>query len=140
MKKVISLLLVVVLVSGCGKSSVLPSSDVLSLSKLPPPIPPPAITSYDDISKVKAYNMTFWDKVQLIAEPAIGIIWGVFLCYDIVVSEREQKRFDERCKRAEEREKRRAECDKVRQRSKMEEQKRHAGHQVNHPGYHIGSS
>ena len=129
MKKVISLLLAVVLVSGCGKSSVLP------LSKLPPAIPPPAITWYDDIkvsnpnNETESDNMPFWFKAELIAVSAIVIMLG----YNIVQIERELKRFDRSLKILDWVIK----CQKEIQRIQMEQQINHAGHQVNHPGFPI---
>jgi hypothetical protein len=130
MKKIISLLLAVVLIAGCGKSSVLPSS-----------VPPPDITSYDDIkvsnpnNESEADNMPFWVKAGLIAEVAIGIIACGCLCYGIVRSEREIKRSECAFKRFEVE----FACQMERWRSQVEEQRNHAGHQVNHPVYSTGA-
>jgi hypothetical protein len=126
--------LIAILIAGCGKSSVLPSSKLL-----------PAITSPDDIepkNEAEAYNTPFGVKVRRIAGDIIVIIGVVYLCYCIyclVQSERVLKQVlcttqQAVCTA------RQAVCEAERQRCKMEEQKRHAGHQVNHPGYHIGSS
>jgi hypothetical protein len=128
MKKVISLLLAVVLVSGCGKSSVLPL-----------PVPPPDITWSDDIkvsnpnNETESDNMPFWFKAELIAVSAIVISSIVFLGYNIVKSEIAMKRSAKLFERS----KIEFACQMERWRNWVEKQKRHAGHQVNHPGFPI---
>jgi hypothetical protein len=124
MKRLIVVSLIVILIAGCGKSSVLPSSKLS-----------PAITSPDDIepkNEAEAYNTPFGVKVSCIAMDIITIIGVVYSCYCMVQSERVVKQA--LCTA------RQALCEAERQREQVEGQKRHAGHQVNHPGYSIGSS
>ena len=131
MKRLIVVLLIVILIAGCGKSSVLPSSKLS-----------PAITSPDDIepkNEAEAYNTPFGVKVSCIAMDIITIIGVVYSCYCMVQSERVVKQAlctarQALCTA------RQALCEAERQREQVEGQKRHAGHQVNHPGYSIGSS
>jgi hypothetical protein len=128
--------LIASLVSGCGKSYVVPLPEL-----------PPDITSYDDNSVPCVIELppdipmtlTFWNKVTLIAGSAITIFYGVFMCYDIVMDKRQTTRFEQeerefKCLEIE------AACQRERQRCQAAEQRNRAGHQVNHPGYRIGSS
>ncbi|MCA6085305.1 hypothetical protein [Candidatus Endomicrobiellum agilis] len=147
MKKAISGVLTLLLISGCvapprqlSKSDAV--TNVTDLVQTEPLQEAPAITSYIKASnpknEVKIYNTNYsWFDVACCASVIFNFVCVVYCIYR---SEREV----ERSRREVECSEREAECTiacrRERWRSQVEEQKRHAGDQVNHPGYRIGSS